>query len=209
MYKFIFILYSFSITHWLGKKVWNSNLLYIPFIQIYTIYTTILESKHINNFVLNLMGFSVPLFLKLVTKVGNGDGEWTADNNWPRYKTCTKTLGFEQHTISFMLAAPLILRRYLLCAYNVIYNTVQNKMKQQRRLHVCWQWFQTKDNPNLSLFKKEYPILLKRNQTNQFGHLFKTKIQKPQFVFMYIRYQIFVIVYEKHRNWCNSLMKYT
>lgn len=159
--------------------------LYIPFIQIYTIYTTILEGKHINNFVLNLMGFSVLLFLKLVTKVGNGDGEWTAENNWPRYKTCTKTLGFEQHTISFMLAAPLILRRYLLCAYNVIYNTVQHKMKQRRRLHVCWQWFQTKDNPNLSLFKKEYPILLKRNQTNQFGHLFKTKIQKPQFLHVY------------------------
>lgn len=131
------------------------------------------------------MGFSVLLFLKLVTKVGNGDEGWTAENNWPRYKTCTKTLGFEQHTISLMLAAPLILRRYLLCAYNVIYITVQNKMKQRRRLHVCWQWFQTKDNPNLSLFKKEYPILLKRNQTNQFGHLFKTKIQKPQFLHVY------------------------
>lgn len=154
------------------------------------------------------MGFSVLLFLKLVTKVGNGDEGWTAENNWPRYKTCTKTLGFEQHTISFMLAAPLILRRYLLCAYNVIYNTVQNKMKQRRRLHVCWQWFQTKDNPNLSLFKKEYPILLKRNQTNQFGHLFKTKSKSLNF-YMYIRYQIFVIVYEMHRNWCNSLRKYT
>lgn len=33
--------------------------------------------------------------------------------------------------------------------------------------------------------KKKYPILLKRNQTNQFGHLFKTKIQKPQFLHVY------------------------
>lgn len=55
----------------------------------------ILESKYINNFVLNFMGFFVFLFLKLVIKVGNGDEGWIVENNWLRYKICIKIFGFE------------------------------------------------------------------------------------------------------------------
>lgn len=99
-----------------GRRFDPSICFIFHFTQIYTIYTfstTFPVGKQKNNFVLNIF-FSI-------SKIGDksGNEEWIAENNWSRHKTDTETLGFEQHTISFMFAAPFSLRRYLLCAYNV------------------------------------------------------------------------------------------